>query len=115
VLFSSFKAWLENTIPIGDCFRFATKLATNMFSEGAIPENDIKVVHATVKPEKKEYAHAWVEAMGRCYDWQMSITRVGSLPIKEFYKHYKPKNIKKYTPLEAVKLMVKNNHFGPWE
>jgi len=107
-----FVTWLENTIPIGDCFRFATMKATEMFADGIM--KDIKVVHALVKPQKKKYEHAWIEADGRCFDWQMSITGKHSLPIKEFYEFYKPTNIKKYTPTEAIRSMIQNKHHGPW-
>lgn len=118
---TSFKQWIEaqEVIPIGDCFRFATQLATTMLAEGIIPEHSISVVHAIVKPKwhHREYPHAWVEANGRAHDWQMRQTKVGSLPIKDFYQEYNPdpKRMKKYRPAQAVGMMARSGHHGPWE
>lgn len=102
---------------IGECFQFANKLARGMFVDEVIPENDIKVVHAIVAPKwhDRPYSHAWVEAQGLAYDWQMRQTGVGSMPIKDFLKEYNPQKIKRYTPLEAIQAQVKAGHHGPWD
>ena len=110
----------KKVIPIGDCFKFATKLAVEMLSDGIIPENKILVVHGLVHPNwhHREYWHAWVETDWRgekkCLDWQMRISRKGNLPLPEFYEMYHPKNIIKYKPAEAVGMAIKHSHAGPW-
>lgn len=114
----NFKLWLEeNVIPMGDCFRFATKLGVQMLPRGRknIRESDVRVVHGIVHPKwtKREYPHAWVEANGRAYDWQMRKT-VESISIEDFYELNRPKDIKKYTPAEAVGMAIKQGHQGPW-
>lgn len=114
----NFKTWLENkeTIPCGECFQFAIKLSTTILAEKIIPPDKVRVVHAMVKTKwhPKKYAHAWVESRGRAYDWQMNMTRVGSIPIPDFYEFYNPTKIKKYTIQEAIRNLVKHNHYGPW-
>ena len=112
----SFYEFWEEVIPAGDCFRFATKLAVDMLKDGIIPDDDIYVVHGIVHPKHhpREYWHAWVEAQGKVYDWQMRQTKVGSLPITDFYELYQPKNTKKYTPARAVGLAIRHSHAGPW-
>jgi hypothetical protein len=117
----AFRTWLETreVIPIGDCFRFATKLATSMLADDIIPAKDIVVVHAIVRPKwhPREYPHAWVETRGRAHDWQMRQTKIGSLPIQDFYQEYSPDPVrmKRYTPGQAVGMMARSGHHGPWE
>jgi hypothetical protein len=112
----NFRQWIENdVVPIGDCFRFANKLGVKMLANNA-PEDDLFVVHATVSPKwhHRPYPHAWVESQGLCYDWQMNTTGVNSMPMLNFYKEYKPKNIQKYHPAKAVGHMISSGHHGPW-
>jgi hypothetical protein len=108
-----------DTIPCGDCFRFANNLSRTMLDEGVIPEDDIHVVHAVVREpppssSDKRFAHAWVEAQGRAYDWQMQ-HGPGSLPIDTYYELRQPSGVNKYPVYEAMARMVKNQHHGPWE
>lgn len=108
-----FKSFFEAKMPVGECFSFATKFATTILADGIV--SDVKIVHGIVKTKwDKPYAHAWVEAQGRCYDWQMKMTGTHSMPIKDFYEHYNPTQVKKYKPGEAVGLMAKHGHHGPW-
>jgi hypothetical protein len=106
----------EEIIPCGECFRFATMHANEIFTDGIIPDKEVTVIHATVHPKwhHRAYEHAWVEVRGRCYDWQMSQTKVGSIPTKDFYKEYRPTNIKRYTRIEAIRNMIRSKHHGPW-
>lgn len=114
-----FRQWLETKrIPMGHCFDFAIRKATEIVTDGVIPISDIKIVHAIVQPEwhDRAYVHAWVESMGRCWDSQMEHGEAVSLPIKDFYKHYgvKKETVKKYSYKEAVKLLTTSGHYGPW-
>ena len=114
-----FAVWLEarkaKVIPVGDCFRFATMTANKMFCNDQFPDEEIAVVHGTVHPKwhPRPYLHAWIEAGGRCFDWQMNST-VGSLPKEEFYTEYRPDKMKRYTRQQAVQNMIKTGHHGPW-
>ena len=115
-----YKLWLENkTIPCGECFSFANNFAREMLDDGIIPEDEIKVVHGMVEEpmalEPKRYAHAWIEVQGKVRDWQMRMSGKHFLPIKDFYKLYKPTDIKKYTVEESMVNMLKYKHHGPWE
>jgi len=114
----TWKQFLESkeTIPLGDCFRFATELAIDMYTEGII-KTPITVVHAMVHPKwhNRPYPHAWVESNNKCFDWQMRQTKVGNLPKKDFYREYNPTDVKTYTPTEAIRALVKNKHHGPWD
>ena len=85
-----------------------------MLADGVF--KDIRVVHGTVFPEwhHRRYWHAWVEADNRAYDWQMKTNRKGSMTIDDFYKEYKPENVKKYTPAKAVGMAIKTGKGGPW-
>jgi hypothetical protein len=113
-----FKHWVNEvkTIPLGDCFRFATMRAVEMIGDGIIPPKDIVVVHAIVHPRwgGNPYPHAWIESRGKCWDWQMRQTKTYSIPVADFYKEYNPTEIKRYTGNEALRTMIKTGHHGPW-
>lgn len=103
-------------VPVGECFSYANKLAMKLTDD---PE--ARVVHATVQPSwhPRRYAHAWVETKDRVFDWQAAAFprhnyhRTG-WPRQLFYDEFKPKDVKKYRPEEAVALMVRHHHHGPW-
>jgi hypothetical protein len=113
-----FRRWIEETIPVGDCFRWATMNAVKLMPKPkkGVP-TETRVVHAIVHPKwhPRAYAHAWIESQGKCYDWQMEKTGVKAIPLEDFYSLYNPTNIKKFTPGEAVGNMVRSGHHGPWE
>jgi hypothetical protein len=113
----SFKNWLENKIPAGQCFSYANNLAREMLDDGIIDEKDIFICHGMVeKPYSlnyHKYTHAWVETKDRVYDWQMSLAK-NSLSKEDFYELFKPTNVIKYTVEESMKNCLKNKHHGPW-
>lgn len=115
-------AWYESekveTSPCGLCFPYANNLARQMLKDG-VPEEDIIIAHGNVQdpPPSRQtnwYPHAWVESQGKAYDWQMSQSVI-SLPIETFYELRKPQEVKKYGVYEAMVLMVRHQHHGPWE
>jgi len=115
-----FKLWIENqeTIPCGDCFKFANNLAKNMLEDGIIPEDKFFVCHGEVEAplaqEHKRYSHAWVETPDKVYDWQLRMSGKGNLPQKDFYELFKPDKITKYSVKEAMTNQVRHGHHGPW-
>tara|TARA_Y100000034_G_scaffold118135_1_gene158481 strand:+ start:2087 stop:2467 length:381 start_codon:yes stop_codon:yes gene_type:complete len=108
----------RETCPIGLCFPFANELAWTMVEDGVIPEGDIFVCHGTVEEplalEPKRYEHAWIEAAGRVYDWQMNMSGRGSIENADFYDLFKPQNVVRYSPEQALKNQAKHDHQGPW-
>lgn len=115
----SFKAFLEETIPMGLCFPYAQKLAMDMLEDGVFTEKDIFVCHGEVEEplalNPKRYIHAWVETKDRVYDWQMMTAKTGSIYKEAFYKLYKPSNVSKYTVKQSIENCLKSNHHGPWD
>lgn len=52
----SFKNWLENKIPAGQCFSYANNLAREMLDDGIMDEKDIFICHGMVeKPHSLNY------------------------------------------------------------
>lgn len=107
------------TIPLGHCFSYANQLIQEMVNDDVIPEKNIIVCHALiVEPcakNQKRFPHAWIEANGRCYDWQRKIAGIGSLPKEDFYELFKPTSIKKYNYTQVLVNILKFKHHGPWE
>lgn len=95
--------------PIGDCFAFATNEAAGLV--GAT------VVHGTVTHPWDGYTlpHAWIEVGGRVWDWQGIVLRkTRPAPKHDWYAQWKPTNMSRYTPEQAVRLAVQYGHYGPY-
>jgi len=111
----------------GDCFRWAGKAIIQE------PEH-VRLVHGTVSPPwlgKHRFAHAWIETSKRVYDWQTMVPEAEPArsiwpakyrkyagkgwPRKTFYRVFEPKGVTRYTGTEAVRAMVTNRHWGPWQ
>ena len=110
---------LIESVAIGDCFRWAAKFLGKLSTDADdIPE---RLVHAVVKAipgsdaSREQYPHAWVENNQYCWDWQHQISGIGGVGRAEFYQQYQPRDIQRYRYTEAIKLAVKNKHWGPWE
>lgn len=108
-----FRQYLEASIPLGDCFRFATKKGAELYHPRT--NKDVAVCHGEVKSkwDKAYHPHAWVEFDGKAVDWQMNLSGV-TMKLDDFYDFYKPKKIKRYKPGELVGLMAKHGHWGPF-
>ena len=98
----------------GQCFSYAIVQA--------MLDKSVTVVHAVVSDpwSGKRYQHAWVEKGGRAMDWQSMEAKLGKYPgkgwpVREFYKVYNPKRVKKYSGKEAVALRKQFGHAGPWD
>ena len=100
------------SIPLGDCYRFASQQAHRYFHEGTLT-----VVHGicTDKWNGQTYHHAWVERDGRCFDWQSKYAQPDGIPLDVFYDTYQPHNLTRYTPEEAGAKMCRSGHYGPWD
>jgi hypothetical protein len=103
-------------VPAGECFSYANQLAMKL---GNAP--DTFVVHATVKPgwHHRAYAHAWVETRDRVFDWQAATFpshkyHKTGWPKQLFYDEFQPRDVKRYTPEDAIVLMLRHHHQGPW-
>jgi len=112
-----FKKWLnENTIALGDCFRWAAKTSIDKFLDGTL-------VHGLIssKEHPNPYYHAWIEHNDMVYDWQMQIDnwqKLGdnfySISKDEFKKKFNILKEKRYSPARAVSYMYKEKNWGPW-
>jgi len=109
----------RQTIACGDCFRWAGTYITT-HDDGTLVHG--KIIHPFTK--KRPFVHAWIETDGgRVLDWQsMEVGYGGNLvipghgySIDDFYSVFKPRQIIKYTEREAIRNMVSNSHWGPWE
>jgi len=92
-----------NPVPCGDCYAFANQAAQD---RGAT------VVHATVTDPwtKEPRPHAWAEHHGYATDFQGQ-----HRPIAAYHALYRPTDVVRYTPAEALVLMLRTGHHGPWE
>jgi len=110
------------TIPCGDCYRWAAKFALALWEEG----EEAALVHATVQPpfHPRRYGHAYVEWQGRIYDWlttengmsKWGETAEKSWPRAEFDEVFRPEDEVRHTDAETVLLaMIREGHWGPWE
>jgi len=99
----------------GDCFRWAVMDAA---------EHGGTVVHAVVtEPHSRppaRFEHAWVERDGRVYDWQTmtqghgGVHRGQGYPVDDFYELWRPEHVHRYSAGEAVGLVSRRRHYGPW-
>ena len=104
--------------PVGQCFPYANNLLRTMLDDDVIPESQIKLCHGVViepfAADPNPHVHAWIEARGLVYDWQLSIVGKNGMAIDTYYELFKPQNVKKYSPHEALATFVRHRHHGPW-
>jgi len=105
---------LAEVIACGECLSWAMKTA--------MMDKSVDVLYAMVHDpwDGKKFAHAWVEKGNKAMDWQTMEAGLSKYagkgwPKKEFYKAYKPKNIKKYTAKEAVANRKKYGSIMGWD
>ena len=92
----------------GECFIYAYQFVTK---KGGV------LKHGTVTHpwDKNEFPHAWIEKGGKVYDWQTAeVRKTGPLPVADFYKRWKPQDVKSYTADEARGQAARARHYGPW-
>lgn len=99
------------TIPMGDCFRWATQFAQKW------PGSYVAHGICTNGP------HAWVEVMEpdengypvvTIYDYQREAMGLEPMLYSDFQFQARPKRVKRYTPEEALLNATRARHWGPW-
>ena len=127
----------EETIPLGQCYPFANKMArewsdamidrTKPPGKGVHPDIDnkdkFKVVHGRVtdKFSGESVLHAWVEKGDMVFDAQTSHTKPEGVPKfgkdgKEgWYEMYQPEPHEEYTAEETMLKCLGAGHQGPWD
>lgn len=100
------------TIACGECFSWAFQ---------NLPDaSNARLVHAIVHDpwSGKAYPHAWIERVGRVYDWQSVARGLGpgrrGWGKKKFYAAYRPTQIHTYTYAESRAEILRQRHYGPW-
>jgi len=111
----------EETIPMGQCFPFAVKMAQASSNKEFEDLSLFKVVHGEItvseRGETKTIQHAWVEKPGLVFDEQTSHTKPDGVPRDVWYAEYQPskENRKEYTAEEAMLTCVRQGQMGPWD
>ena len=99
---------------MGDCYPAGGKLIMNFFGD-----KNHKLVHGMVNGqgalEGMRYGHCWVESKDTVLDH--SNGRKLEVPTRVYYAmgRINPDECKYYTAEEAVKFMVDDGTWGPWE
>jgi len=113
----------EETIPLGQCYPFAVKMAKASSGEEFEDLSLFKVVHGRItdKYSGESVLHAWVEKGDMVFDAQTSHTKPGGIPkfSKEgeegWYDMYQPEPHKEYTAEEAMLTCLRQGQMGPWD
>lgn len=96
----------------GDCYAVAGRdILFRDDSEGYV------LCHGTVTGRGRiqgiRYGHAWIETQdGLCIDKSNGLD--AEMPRAAYYALGKVEQVRRYTPSEARRLMVRHKHFGPW-
>jgi len=97
----------------GDCFEVAGNLTTNLIN------CDCYLCHGKPIGQGKidgiKHNHAWIEVNDIVIDFSNGKKTI--IPRERYYRIGKinKKEVFRYTPIEAVKMMLETAHFGPWE
>lgn len=93
----------------GDCYQASGHLIMD--------DSNFLLCHGNVlgrgKIKGKRIGHAWCEVGDVIFDFSNGKQKI--LRKETYYKIGKIKDVKKYTGLEACKMMLKTGTFGPWE
>jgi hypothetical protein len=98
----------------GDCFEAALKFVRQ--PEIMEYADDYRLVHGNVAKLRQNEAvnHAWVEEEDEIVH-EVSNGRYHVYLKKVYYEKHQIKNVRTYTPEEALCLMIRHGHFGPWD
>ena len=98
----------------GDCFEAALKFVRQ--PEIMDDPDDYRLVHGNVAKLRQNEAvnHAWVEEDDKVVH-EVSNGRYHAYLKTVYYEKHKITNVRKYTPEEALCLMIRHGHFGPWD
>ena len=106
----------EKTIPIGQCYPYAVKLAQQSSDEEWNDLDRFKVVHGRVsdKWSGDSYEHAWVEKGDMIFDWQTHSTKPDGISRDVYYDMFQPEAYEEYTAEETIINCTKSGQAGPW-
>ena len=107
----------EETIPLGQCYPFAVKMAKASSDEEFEDLSLFKVVHGRItdKWSGESVLHAWVEKPGLVFDEQTSHTKPEGVPRDVWYEMFQPETHKEYTAEEAMLTWTRQRQMGPWD
>lgn len=89
----------------GDCFNAAYQhLKKN-------PSHTL--VHAEVTSGDNTFPHAWTEEGDKVHEKSNKQNII--VNKDDYYKEFKPTNIKKYSLHQALVTSVRQRHYGPWD
>ena len=108
---------METTsIPIGQCYSHATKMAKDSTKQEFNDLTKFKVVHGKItdKFSGESVLHAWVEKGDTVFDWQTSHTKSKGIDKATYYDMYNPEPHNEYTAEEILINCIRSSHHGPW-
>ena len=93
----------------GRCYELAWKSLHDMKDPG-----DWRVAHGEVnalgKDDSVRIGHAWLESEIEVFDpVPNKICRRG-----DFYRHFRPTKLNRFSLTELAKMIAEQSHFGPW-
>lgn len=103
----------DDSVPKGDCFEAAAAFVTQ--EEILTYPDDYKLVHGNVATLRQDEPvnHAWVEEGETVHE--VSNGRTNVFWKDDFYARFGITTVRKYTPKQALLLMVRTGHSGPWD
>jgi len=111
----------EETIPLGQCYPFAVRMAKASSDEEFEDLSLFKVVHGEITVSEnditKTIPHGWVEKPGLVFDAQSSHDSPGGVDHDAWYAEYQPskENRKEYTAENAILACLRQGQYGPWD
>jgi hypothetical protein len=103
--------------PSGDCYKAAFEHAGNLACTSG-KRHHIDIVHGSVIPRNGPWAHrrichAWVEADGSVHEFSNGNEKV--VAESDFQQAFSPLVHAVYDFEQANMLVVKTEHYGPWD
>ena len=104
----------EKPVPTGDCFEAAGKFVSA--PEVVDYPDDYRLVHGNAAKlrQSETVNHAWVEE-GDEIVHEVSNGRNDVYMKKAYHKRHQITNVRTYTVEEALLLLVRHGHWGPWD
>lgn len=100
-------------VRLGDCFSAAAKFISA--HEVVANPRDYSLVHGNLRKLRQDvrFNHAWVEEAD--FVREVSNGQNDLISRDLYYKAHEVTIVRKYTPREALALMILHGHWGPWE
>lgn len=98
---------------LGDCFEAAAAFVTR--DEVLKYPDDYRLVHGNAATLRQDEAvnHAWVEEGEVVHE--VSNGRASVYAKEAYYARFGITTVRRYTPEQALRLMIRNGHSGPWD